>query len=41
MEPLLSEKDAQAPTLAEAQSSGLLPTYDAAQAFVASLRDPA
>ena len=37
--PLLSDKDAQAPTLAEAQASGLLPTYDAAQEFVASLRD--
>ena len=39
--PLLSDKDAQAPTLAEAQASGLLPTYDAAQEFVASLRGPA
>jgi dTDP-4-dehydrorhamnose 3,5-epimerase len=36
--PLLSAKDAQAPTLAEAERAGLLPTYDAATGFVASLR---
>jgi dTDP-4-dehydrorhamnose 3,5-epimerase len=35
---LLSGKDAQAPSLAEAQAAGLLPSYDAAQTFVASLR---
>ena len=35
---LLSAKDAQAPTLAEAERAGLLPTYDAATGFVASLR---
>jgi dTDP-4-dehydrorhamnose 3,5-epimerase len=36
--PALSDKDASAPTLAEAESSGLLPTYAAAQEFVGSLR---
>jgi dTDP-4-dehydrorhamnose 3,5-epimerase len=36
--PVLSDKDAAAPTLAEAESSGLLPTYAAAQDFVGSLR---
>ena len=38
VEPLLSDKDAQAPTLAEAEKAGLLPSYDEAQSFVASLR---
>ena len=38
LEPLLSEKDAQAPTLAEAQQAGLLPSYDEALGYVASLR---
>ncbi len=37
--PLLSAKDAEAPTLAEAERAGLLPSYDASQAYVASLRD--
>lgn len=36
--PRLSDKDAQAPTLAEAEQAGLLPTSDAATAFVESLR---
>ena len=36
--PLLSDKDAVAPLLAEAQERGLLPSYDEAQAFLASLR---
>ncbi len=36
-EPLLSAKDVAAPTLAEAQASGLLPTWDAARALYASL----
>ena len=36
--PMLSDKDAAAPTLAEAEASGLLPTYAAAQEFVGSLR---
>ncbi len=36
--PVLSDKDASAPTLAEAESAGLLPTYAAAQEFVGSLR---
>ncbi|TQL03680.1 dTDP-4-dehydrorhamnose 3,5-epimerase family protein [Cellulomonas sp. SLBN-39] len=35
--PLLSDKDAQAPSLAEAAQTGLLPTWDAARAHVASL----
>jgi dTDP-4-dehydrorhamnose 3,5-epimerase len=34
---LLSPKDTDAPGLAEAQASGLLPTWDAARAFYASL----
>jgi dTDP-4-dehydrorhamnose 3,5-epimerase len=38
IQPLLSEKDAQAPTLADAERAGLLPSYDDAQAYVASLR---
>ncbi|MCY7366484.1 MAG: dTDP-4-dehydrorhamnose 3,5-epimerase [Frankiaceae bacterium] len=38
VESLLSEKDAAAPTLAEAQESGLLPDYAQCQAFYASLR---
>jgi epimerase EvaD len=37
-EPILSEKDAAAPTLAEAAASGLLPTYEACLARYASLR---
>ncbi len=37
--PLLSAKDAEAPNLDEAAAQGLLPTYDAVQAFLASLRD--
>jgi dTDP-4-dehydrorhamnose 3,5-epimerase len=37
--PLLSPKDAAAPTLAEAQLAGLLPTYDQASAQYAELRD--
>jgi dTDP-4-dehydrorhamnose 3,5-epimerase len=37
--PLLSAKDAEAPSLEEAAAQGLLPTYDAVQAFLASLRD--
>ena len=36
-EPLLSPKDASAPTLAEAAEQGLLPTYAACQEFYASL----
>jgi dTDP-4-dehydrorhamnose 3,5-epimerase len=38
IEPLLSEKDRQAPTLAEAQAAGLLPSYDACLAYYAGLR---
>ena len=38
VEPLLSEKDAAAPTLAQAQEDGLLPSYDACLAFYERLR---
>jgi dTDP-4-dehydrorhamnose 3,5-epimerase len=38
VEPLLSPKDAAAPTLAEAAERGLLPTYDACLARAAGLR---
>lgn len=38
IEPLLSAKDEKAPTLAEAERAGLLPSYDEARAFVESLR---
>ena len=37
-DPTLSERDAAAPTLAEVQAAGLLPTWDDAQAFVEELR---
>lgn len=37
--PLLSPKDTGAPSLAEAASSGLLPTWDAARAFYTSLNE--
>ncbi|MFD6419842.1 dTDP-4-dehydrorhamnose 3,5-epimerase family protein [Streptomyces sp. NPDC060194] len=36
--PLLSDKDAAAPTLAEAETQGLLPSYDACRAYVEELR---
>ncbi|WP_285113897.1 dTDP-4-dehydrorhamnose 3,5-epimerase [Leifsonia sp. fls2-241-R2A-40a] len=36
-EPLLSPKDTEAPSLAEAAASGLLPTWEDARAFYASL----
>ncbi|MDP3712026.1 MAG: dTDP-4-dehydrorhamnose 3,5-epimerase [Mycobacteriales bacterium] len=38
VEHLLSDKDAAAPTLAEARASGLLPSYDECLAFTESLR---
>ncbi|MFB2557302.1 dTDP-4-dehydrorhamnose 3,5-epimerase family protein [Herbiconiux liangxiaofengii] len=38
-EPLLSPKDTDAPTLAEAAEQGLLPTWDEARAFYASLNE--
>jgi len=38
LEHLLSDKDATAPTLAEAQASGLLPAYEACTAFYDRLR---
>ena len=37
MTPELSAKDSAAPTLAEAEESGLLPTWDACRAFIGSL----
>ena len=37
--PLLSPKDAAAPTLAEAAAGGLLPSYDVCRSYYASLRD--
>jgi dTDP-4-dehydrorhamnose 3,5-epimerase len=37
IEPLLSDKDAAAPTLAQAQESGLLPSYEVCVAFYDSL----
>lgn len=36
---VLSPKDAEAPTLAEARDQGLLPTFDACQEFTSSLTD--
>lgn len=38
-EPLLSPKDLEAPTLLEAQASGLLPTWEAVRSFTGSLDD--
>ena len=38
LERILSDKDAAAPTLAEAEELGVLPSYDEALAFVSSLR---
>ncbi|HYI32430.1 MAG TPA: dTDP-4-dehydrorhamnose 3,5-epimerase [Glaciibacter sp.] len=38
-EPLLSEKDTDAPGLAEAAASGLLPTWEASRAFYLSLNN--
>jgi dTDP-4-dehydrorhamnose 3,5-epimerase len=38
IEPLLSDKDAAAPTLAEAEQQGLLPSYDECLSFYESLR---
>jgi dTDP-4-dehydrorhamnose 3,5-epimerase len=38
MEKILAEKDASAPSLAEARSAGLLPDYDKCQAYIADLR---
>jgi dTDP-4-dehydrorhamnose 3,5-epimerase len=37
-EPILSDRDREAPTLAEVQSAGLLPTWDETRAFVEHLR---
>lgn len=36
--PVLSEKDAEAPTLAEAERAGLLPSYEECKAYYAELR---
>lgn len=41
IEPLLSPKDAAAPSLAEAQAAGLLPSYAACQAWYRGLARPA
>ena len=38
VEPLLSPKDLAAPTLAEAEATGLLPSYDECRAYSESLR---
>ncbi|MGN6578251.1 MAG: dTDP-4-dehydrorhamnose 3,5-epimerase, partial [Nocardioides sp.] len=38
LEPILSAKDTEAPSLAEAREAGLLPDYAEAQAFLESLR---
>jgi dTDP-4-dehydrorhamnose 3,5-epimerase len=38
LDPVLSDKDAAAPSLAEAQAAGLLPDYEACQAYVTKLR---
>jgi dTDP-4-dehydrorhamnose 3,5-epimerase len=38
VEPLLSDKDAAAPTLAEAKASGLLPSYEECRSFYERLR---
>jgi dTDP-4-dehydrorhamnose 3,5-epimerase len=38
VEPLLSEKDAQAPTLADARAQGLLPSYEECRRFYTELR---
>ena len=37
-EPILSDRDADAPTLAEAEAAGLLPTWQDARAFADELR---
>lgn len=39
-EPLLSARDAAAPTLAQARAEGLLPAFDTCRAYVDSLREP-
>jgi dTDP-4-dehydrorhamnose 3,5-epimerase len=39
VEPLLSDKDAAAPTLEQARASGLLPDWEQCSAFYASLRE--
>jgi dTDP-4-dehydrorhamnose 3,5-epimerase len=39
IDPLLSEKDAAAPTLAEAEEQGLLPSYEACRAYYGQLRE--
>jgi dTDP-4-dehydrorhamnose 3,5-epimerase len=38
IEPVLSDKDASAPTLAESRDAGMLPTYDAYRTYVDSLQ---
>lgn len=41
IEPILSEKDADAPTLAQAKAAGLLPVYDECVAYYEELRSDA
>ena len=37
-EPIISDRDREAPTLSEARAAGLLPTWDDTQAFIDELR---
>lgn len=39
-EPIMSDRDRDAPMLAEVEAAGLLPTWDETRAFVDGLRDP-
>ena len=40
VKPILSDKDAAAPSLRTAANAGLLPDYDACLAYAAQLRGP-
>ena len=37
-EPIISDRDRQAPTLAQVQAAGLLPTWDETRTFIDELR---
>ena len=37
--PIMSDRDREAPTLAQAEAAGLLPTWEKTQAFIAGRRD--
>ncbi|HEX9499166.1 MAG TPA: dTDP-4-dehydrorhamnose 3,5-epimerase, partial [Mycobacterium sp.] len=37
-EPIISDRDREAPTLSEAQAAGLLPTWDETRAFIDGVR---